>query len=222
MKRSVLQLICIVICITLPMGVCAQSLTEQYNALLAKQNALVIENARVQEEIRKEQEKLLQLQNAAKQTINLPMQVERYLKEVAKQAQRDVEKGLPFDRSVRMARVQQLQQFLNEAGSVNDKFRRTMEMLLIEAGYGSSIEIYPQQIELDGHVVLVNMVRLGNVGLYYTTLNRKEAGYYNKESGDFEEISSKYIEAVVAAEELAQKRRPAELIILPVGKVVGR
>ena len=222
MKRSVFQFICIPICMMLPMTVCAQSLTEQYTALVAKQNALVSENARLQEEITKEQEKLTHMQNATKATTNLPGQVENYLKEVAAETQKNVGKGLPFDRAVRLARVQQLQKFLSEPRSVNDKFRRTMEVLLIESQYGTTIETYPQQIELDGNVVLVTMVRLGNVGLYYTTLNQKEAGYFNKETGRFEKLSSNYIDAVIVAGELAQKRRPAELIVLPVGKVVER
>ena len=221
MRRSILLILLgLLAYMVVPQVSVAENLEKRYQVLEARHAALVKENKMITAQIEVEQKKILVLQEASKDTANLPRQLDQYLLKTTKDLQKQIKTGIPFDESLRLARVEQLQTFLAQSTSTADKFRRMMEVLITEAQYGTSIETYPQRVELDGQVVLVNMVRVGKVGLFYTTVDQKASGFYNTQTGQFEKLPSTYIEEIIATGEIAQKRRPAELVRLPVGKVV--
>jgi len=204
----------------IPLSSFAENLTERYQVLKARHDSLVKENKTITVQIETEQKKLSALQRASKNTTNLPNQLDQCLIKTIKELQQQIKTGIPFDESIRLTRVEQLRLFIEQSASTTDKFRRVIEALVVEAQYGTSIETYSQRIEVDGQIVLANMVRIGKVGLFYTTIDRKSGGFYNKEMGYFQKLPSKYIKEIIAAGDMAQKRRPAELIRLPIGSVV--
>lgn len=50
---------------------------------------------------------------------------------------------------------------------VSEKFRKVLEALLVETEYGNTIEVYQETINTGGGEMLVDIFRLGRVGLFY-------------------------------------------------------
>ena len=104
---------------------------------------------------------------------------------------------------------------------VAEKYRKTMEALAVEAEYGHTIEVYQDKITLADEAVLGNIFRLGRVSLFFLSLDQARAARFNVGSGRWELLDAAHIPAVASCLEIAAKRRPAELVNLPLGKLAA-
>jgi hypothetical protein len=95
-----------------------------------------------------------------------------------------------------------------------------MEALLIEAEYGFTTEVYQEEIPVQGETILVNVFRLGRLNLFYLSLDRESCGFYNIAEKSWQPLSPVYLRDIRAAVEIATKRRTAELLTLPLGRIV--
>lgn len=88
--------------------------------------------------------------------------------------------GLPFLHKERQERMAKLVEIRNDPEiSVSEQYRKAMEALFIEAEFGVTIETYQEMLDFDNQKTLVNVLRLGRLGLYYITLDESRCGYYN-------------------------------------------
>ncbi len=127
---------------------------------------------------------------------------------------------LPFlaeERRTRLGRLAELRD--DPEVAVSEKFRKVLEAMLVEAEYGNTIEVYRQSIALDGRETMVDVFRLGRVGLFYQTLDHASCGFYSVASSSWQPLPGEYNRAVAAAIEIGAKRRPAELLTLPLGRI---
>ncbi len=127
---------------------------------------------------------------------------------------------LPFLPDERQQRLERLQELAGDpAISISEQFRKAMEALLIEAEYGATIEVYQQSIRLDDRDVLVNIFRLGRIGLFYQSIDATACGYFNVATARWTKLPARYNTAIEAAMDIGAKRRPAELLTLPLGRM---
>ncbi|MFH0784015.1 MAG: DUF3450 domain-containing protein [Pseudomonadota bacterium] len=127
---------------------------------------------------------------------------------------------LPFlgvERRNRLARLVELRD--DPEVAVSEKFRKVLEARLVEAEYGNTIEVYQETITIGGHPLLVDIFRLGRVGLFFQSLDHKSCGFYNVAAGSWQPLPSEYNRPVASAMEIGAKRRPAELLTLPLGRI---
>jgi hypothetical protein len=104
--------------------------------------------------------------------------------------------------------------------AISEKYRKVMEALLVEAEYGFTIEAYQETITIDGQPLLADIFRLGRISLFYQSLDRKRCGFYNAAKGVWQSLDTVHNPAIQAALDIAAKRRPVELLSLPVGRMV--
>ncbi|BHH85855.1 DUF3450 domain-containing protein [Desulforhopalus sp. 52FAK] len=131
-----------------------------------------------------------------------------------------VANDLPFLTEERKARLQRIAEFRDDPEvSVSEKFRKVMEALLVEAEYGNSIEVYQQTISTGGREALVDIFRLGRVGLFFQSLGQKQCGFYNVATSSWQELPSSYKPTIRSAMEIGAKQRPVELLTLPLGRM---
>ena len=120
---------------------------------------------------------------------------------------------LPFLPAERADRIARLKTRLDQADvTVAEKYRLILEAYGIENEYGRTIEAYPDTLP-DGRSV--EFLRLGRIGLYYLTLDGKEAGRFNPQSASFETIESRYRGELSKALRMARKETVPDLIALP-------
>ncbi len=131
--------------------------------------------------------------------------------------------GLPFLPDERRRRLTKLGKIMRDPKiEASEQYRKAMEALLVEAEYGLTIETYQQEIGVDGQAVLANIFRLGRLGLYYQTLDESGCGFFNVASRQWQPLTNGHNQAVRTAVAIAAKQRPAELITIPLGRVVSQ
>lgn len=127
---------------------------------------------------------------------------------------------LPFLPEERAARLAFLEETLARADiSGAEKLRHLLEALLVECEYGDTLEVYEQSIEVDGERVFSRVFRLGRLSVFWQTPDGGRVGEYDRSSNRWVELPAGYARSIAAAVEMAEKRRPVELIRLPVGRI---
>jgi hypothetical protein len=94
-----------------------------------------------------------------------------------------------------------------------------MEALFIEAEYGNTIEVYQEKILLADEDMLVNVLRLGRISLFFETLDQQTAGYFDLAENLWRTLPQSANRDIRIAMEIGYKRRPADIVSLPLGRI---
>jgi hypothetical protein len=73
-----------------------------------------------------------------------------------------------------------------------------------------------------GSAILANIFRLGRIALFYQTLDGKVCGFYNVASAAWNPLPKAYNHTIQSAMDIGTKRRPVELLSLPIGRMEPR
>lgn len=130
-------------------------------------------------------------------------------------------RDLPFLQQERQKRIQALEELnADPQVPVSEKFRKLMEALLVETEYGTTIEVYQQTVPLSGEETLVNIFRLGRLRLFYQTLDKQQCGFFNPAQKIWEPLENIHLKTIQAAIDMGLKRKPVEILTLPIGRIV--
>ncbi len=134
--------------------------------------------------------------------------------------EQSVHGSLPFLPQERAFRLQTLREDLARSDLVPaEKLRRLLEALQVETGYGSTVEVYQDKIEVDGVPVYADVLRLGRVALFWMTPDRKQGGVYDQGRSQWVAAGSGERRSIALAMDMAARVRPVELTDLPVGRI---
>jgi hypothetical protein len=148
-------------------------------------------------------------------------QIIPYLQELNRQLKQMVADDLPFLPRERSQRLRRLDRILEDPDvTFSEKFRKVMEAFQVEAEYGTTIEVYQQSIPIDGQSRLVNIFRLGRIGLFFQSLDRQTCGFFNVAEDKWQKLPAKHNHALAAAIDMGAKRRPVDILTLPLGRLV--
>lgn len=133
-----------------------------------------------------------------------------------------VQTDAPFLADERQRRIANLRRIMDDHQTASgEKFRKIFEALAIEAEYGTTVEMYPQKITLDDQAVMVNIFRLGRIALFFQTPDGETCGVFDSASRQWSPLPPRYNAAITAAMEIGAKRRPVELLNLPIGRIAA-
>ena len=125
---------------------------------------------------------------------------------------------LPEERSDRLALIKETLTSPDKPAA--EKYRRVMEALQIETGYGHTVEVYQDTVDLDGRPVLVDILRLGRLSLFCQTPDGKVVGHYDRAPKRWISLSSGYRRDINKAVEMARHERTIDLVRLPIGRII--
>lgn len=195
----------------------------EYERLQAARQQLLTRQQQLQQEITAAQERIADKQKQLGDHAQISGQIEPFLKELAGRVRDLVAGDMPFLAAEREQRAAKLTQLMDDPQvPVSDKFRKAMEALLVEAEYGNTIEVYQETITVGDRPALVNVFRLGRVSLFYQTLDQKRCGFYDVSAGGWRALNGAYNRSLHTAMEIGAKRRPVELLALPLGRMADR
>lgn len=124
---------------------------------------------------------------------------------------------MPFLVGERALRIAELRNLLERPEvPTSEKYRRVSEAYQIELDYGHTIEAYEGELLDNGESRTVNFLRFGRLGLYYMTLDGLEIGFFNNQTGQWEQLDSQYLQPLDRAIRIARKQLPPDLVRLPV------
>lgn len=188
-------------------------LTETEQQLSMKKQALIkkIENSRSRIAVKQKQlDDIEQIQS----------EINPLIAGLIKELEQFTATDLPFLTEERDTRLQRLVEIRDDPEiAVGEKFRKVMEAMLIEIEYGNTIEVYQETIATEERKMLVNILRLGRVALFFQTLDHQSCGFYNVAAAAWQPLPTEHNRTIQAAMEIGAKRRPVEILTLPLGRI---
>ncbi|WP_170287330.1 DUF3450 domain-containing protein [Halioglobus maricola] len=129
---------------------------------------------------------------------------------------------LPFHQEERVAGVLQLKQRLDNPGlSVAARFRLLLEAYQLEQDYGSTVEAWRGALQRDGDELSVEYLRLGRAALYYQTLDRQRAAYWDTSQQGWVNLDESHQRSIAQAMRVARSQAAPELLELPLQMTGG-
>ncbi len=195
-------------------------LATEYERLQQEQAQLQNHEAELQHQIESTKSRIASKEKQLADSEQIASQINPFLLETVAKLQVVVDGGLPFLTAERRQRIYKLNRLMEEPEvPFSEKFRKVMEALLIEAEYGHSIEVLQQTIEIGGQTTLVNVFRLGRLSLFYQTLDRRSCGHFDVAAAGWRPLPGSFNQAIQTAIDIGSRRRPVELLSLPVGRI---
>lgn len=127
-----------------------------------------------------------------------------------------VQDDIPLRKEDRLARVERLKLALTRADvSEAEKFRQLLQAYQIEAEYGSRMDAYPAQLELDGTERRVDVLALGRVSLLAMTADRSQAWRWSAERKQWLALGSEWLSPIADALDMAADKKVPQLLHVP-------
>jgi hypothetical protein len=201
---------------------------EEKEALVARLAALQAEAVRLEQtrterrtEIAAARTRLAAKQKQLAHIEEISSQIHPFVTQLVEALSEQLVQDLPFLGAERRRRITALQTLVADPeAAVSEKYRKAMEALLIEAEYGFTTETYRETIAVEGQSLLVDIFRLGRLGLFYQSLDHTQCGFFNVADGRWQRLPDGHNPALTKAVEIAAKRRPVEMLNLPLGRMV--
>lgn len=194
-----------------------------YEQLKAEQETLVLENkelAAAESEAETLNEKLLKQKQ---ESVRIQKELLPFLNTVYEQLAALILNDTPFLKDERSLRLNNLGKVLQASDvSIAEKYRKVMEALFVEADYGNTIETYQEKVLMGNEAVLGNIFRLGRVCLFFLSLDQTSCAYYNVAEKNWTPLADEYLGAIRSGVEISKKRKPAELLSLPLGRLAAQ
>lgn len=129
---------------------------------------------------------------------------------------RIVEADVPFRIEERRARVERLQNMMNQAEvTASEKYRRVMEAYQGELDFGRTTEAYSDTLPSTGQTV--DFLRVGRALLIYQTSDQSATGWFNPRTREFEELDDdRFRFEVRNGLAIARNEKAPNLVMLPV------
>jgi len=132
-----------------------------------------------------------------------------------------IQRDLPFLAEERQDRIQALKDEMAKPDVTGaEKLRRVLEALQIEANYGGTVEVHQDRITVAGETLFVDLLRIGRISVFWRTPDGQRTGEFDRATGAWVELPSKYARNIGMAMEMASRMRPVELVALPLGRIV--
>jgi len=124
---------------------------------------------------------------------------------------------VPFQLDERQDRVGRLREMMNQADiTVSEKYRQIMDAYQLETTFGRDIEAYKGFLEIEGVERQVDLLRVGRIVLAYQTEDREYTGFWNKDTGQWEQLPDSYRADVTRGMRIARKQAAPNLLTLPI------
>ena len=129
---------------------------------------------------------------------------------------RIVEADTPFRIEERRARVERLQDMMDQAEvTASEKYRRVMEAYQGELEFGRTTEAYSDTLPTTGQTV--DFLRVGRALLVYQTSDQSATGWFNPRTREFEELDDdRFRSEVRNGLAIARNEKAPNLVMLPV------
>lgn len=195
-------------------------LEAEYETLMENNKKMSIEHDHLTQELESVQIRIEDLENQMRAMEKISENLKPFLYGIYEKLLKSVNQRLPFLQTERSERLANLKKTLDDPQIVlGEKFRKVMEALFIEVDYGNTVEVYQEKIFLADKEVLVNVLRLGRISLFFETLDQETTGYFDLEENEWKALSQSANHDIRVAMEIGSKRRPADVVALPLGRI---
>jgi hypothetical protein len=177
--------------------------------LFARQQQLVVASQR--EEIESLAQQLGSIDDITAQTVPMLLSMIEDLKLF-------VAADLPFKMDVRTARLEGLDGVMASPNvTAAEQYRLIMEAYAAEMEYGSTMDTWPEEMEINGAQTTVQMFQYGRVSLVYLTPNGR-AARFDRASREWVPLPNSYVPDIQQAIRVAEGKAQQVVLFAPVQK----
>lgn len=197
-----------------------ERLLSRVEKLEAKQRSLRWQRRKLRAYVSDLEGKVAELRRRLRELERIRRDLEPWLDEALDRLERFVQRDLPFLEVERRARLEAVRRALDGYGvGVAEKLRRLLEALKAEVEYGAQVEVTERTVELEGEARTVRLLRVGRLCLLWATPDGSRVGWFDPHARRWEPLPGRFRREIERAMEMAARRRPADLVRLPVGRL---
>lgn len=127
-----------------------------------------------------------------------------------------VQADLPFKLEDRTERIESLRAAMeNPQVPIVEQYRLIIEAYKSEMEYGRTMDTWPEEIDIDGTPVMVDMFLYGRVALVYMSPDKKYAARYDRASATWMPVESKFKEDIAKAIKVAKGTTTPSVLYAP-------
>lgn len=194
-----------------------RELLAEYRSVLNQKESLAAYNSQLEQLVSSQQEELESVQSQLANIDTTQRDIVPLMLKMVDVLDQFVELDTPFLPEERSSRIEQLKTMMSRADvNLSEKFRRILEAYQVETEYGRTLEAYQGELETAETSRTVDFLRVGRVGLYYLTLDQREAGMWDQESKSWQQLPRDSVQSVIQGLKVARKQLPPDLLTLPV------
>ena len=190
---------------------------EEYLSSKEQVDRLRVYNQNLTNLVRDQQEQLSSIERQMKDVDVVEKEIVPLMLKMVGTLEQFVQLDLPFLQEERTNRVAQLKDMMESSSvTISEKYRRVMEAYQIETEYGRTIEAYRGRLKTGETEREVDFLRVGRLVLAYQTLDKEEAGFWNRKTKQWEVLDGSYASSINSALRVARKQSAPDLINLPI------
>jgi hypothetical protein len=194
-----------------------QILLGEYQALSRELDGLTVYNDQMQRLVDSQQEEKLLIAQQIEDIDFTRQQIVPLMLRMIGQLDTFISSDRPFLLPERSRRVQQLTDLMDRSDiTLAEKYRRIIEAYQIELDYSRTLEAYQEEIPVDGVLRTVDVLRVGRTGLYYQTLDRQGAAYWDNRQKAWVATDGARRRTIQRGLGIASQQLAPELLELPV------
>lgn len=193
---------------------------ERYRQAIEQREQLADYNARLADMVNAQADELVALEMQLDSIEDTQRELLPLMQRMYASLEQFVALDLPFLPEERAERLAQLDDLLKSANvSVAEKYRRLVEAYQIESDYGRTLEAWRGTLGESEQVRVVNFLRLGRVMLFYQSLDGREQGYWDAQSGDWTALPDSYRRNLEQGLNIARQQQTPVMLRLPLPPV---
>ena len=193
-----------------------QTMLGEYQALSRELDGLTVYNDQMQRLVTSQEEEKLLIAQQIEDIDLTRQQIVPLMLRMISQLDTFIGTDSPFLLSERTRRVQQLTDLMDRSDvTLAEKYRRILEAYQIELDYSRTLEAYQEEIDTGGGVRTVDVLRVGRTGLYYQTLDRQNAAYWDQQQKAWVAAAAAQRRAIQRGLRIASQQLAPELLELP-------
>ena len=190
---------------------------QKFKAINKETTGLDVYNGQLQKQIDNQMQEMADLNASIDGVSIIERQITPLMMRMITGLEQFVELDVPFLAQERNNRVVELQAMMDRADiAPSEKFRRVMEAYQVEMDYGRTLEAYSGLHTIDGQERDVDFLRVGRTALIYQTRDASLQGTWNKQTRQWEALSSSYRTQVTKGLRMAKKQLAPDLLMLPI------
>jgi septal ring factor EnvC (AmiA/AmiB activator) len=193
-----------------------QRLLDAYRSALSNLENLKDYNAQMERQVGDQKQEITRREAELGQIEETRRHIVPFMLRMLKIYEQLVGLDTPFLAEERQQRVEQLKKMMDRSDvALAEKYRRLLEAYRVEAEYGHTIEAYQGQLENGDAMRTVQFLRVGRVGLYYLSLDGREAAIWHPREKQWVVLDNSYREPLKQAILIAERQLPPDLMKLP-------
>tara|TARA_Y100001934_G_C12312031_1_gene755420 strand:+ start:639 stop:1475 length:837 start_codon:yes stop_codon:yes gene_type:complete len=194
-----------------------QDLLSQYKQVMKVVDGLRVYNQQQRRLISNQERELAELEESIDQVTVIERQIGPLIERMIENLDKFVSLDIPFLMEERTERIDFLKETLDRADvSVAEKFSQVLQAYQVENTYGTTIEAYTANIELDGKNRIVDMLKWGRVALVFQTPDGETTGVWDNKARQWVILGDEFRTGVRDGLRIARKTQTADLVRLPV------